>query len=158
MNQTFDILVTQIAEADRAASSAAGRQAQQLLSLRSWLIGAWIVAFEQHGADRAAYGDRLIERLAEALKSTGRKGLSARNLLNCRQVAISYPVLDVAALPSRPLMALPEIPQTSAESSTPIPPTSAESPSPASNAPDLPWRDSAWLRRLFTELSFSHLL
>lgn len=98
MSQTFATLVTTIAEAVQAAASAAGRQAQQLLSLRAWLIGAWIVGFEQHGADRAAYGDRLIDRLAEALKDTGRKGLSARNLRNYRQIGIAYPGLDASRL------------------------------------------------------------
>lgn len=149
MSQTFATLVSTIAEADRAAANAAGRQAQQLLSLRAWLIGGWIVRFEQDGADRAAYGDRLIDRLAEALKDTGRKGLSARNLMNYRQVALAYPALDVPRLVGvTPALArLPEIPQTSAESA-----------SDAQLAAALPWRDAAWLHRLFTELTFSHLL
>ncbi len=137
MSRTFATLVTTIAEADRAAASAAGRQAQQLLSLWAWLIGAWIVGFEQHGADRAAYGDRLIDRLAEALKDTDREGVSARNLLSCRQVAIAYPGLDVGVTTA--LIRWPEIPQTSTESA-----------SKAAAPVALPWRDARRLRRVFT--------
>lgn len=147
MSRTFAALVTAIADADRTAVHAAGRQVQKLLSLRAWLIGAWIVAFEQHGEGRASYGDRLIDRLADALKHTGRKGLSARNLINYRQVAVAYPGLDVSRLhgTTSGLGGLPEIPQTSAES-------------PQASVPELPWRDVGWLHRLFTELTFSHLL
>jgi len=34
---------------------------------RNWLIGWYIVEYEQIGADRAKYGSRLIERLAIAM-------------------------------------------------------------------------------------------
>lgn len=44
---TFSTLVTSIMELDRAAVFAVGRQAQQVLSLRNWLTGAWIGMFEQ---------------------------------------------------------------------------------------------------------------
>jgi hypothetical protein len=88
---TFTGLVTSITDIDRAAVLAVGRQAQQVLSLRNWLIGTWIVTFEQGGADRALYGDELLDGLAESLRAAGTTGLSARNLRNCRQVALAFP-------------------------------------------------------------------
>jgi hypothetical protein len=39
----------------------------QLLVLRNWMIGAYLVEFEQNGEDRAAYGRRLLERMASDL-------------------------------------------------------------------------------------------
>jgi len=42
---TFTNLVTSITDIDRAAVLTVGRQAQQVLSLRNWLIGRWIVTF-----------------------------------------------------------------------------------------------------------------
>lgn len=158
---TFDALVRGIGDVDAAALVAVGRQAQQLLSLRNWLVGTWIVQYEQNGADRAAYGERLLPRLADALASSGRRGMSARNLANFRRVAMEYPGLEPRALAAAALAGLPdsgiwqapdrslpgqEILQTSAKSSA----ATADS--------ALPWRDGPWVERLFRELSFSHLL
>lgn len=36
------------------------------LTVRNWLIGCYIVEFEQHGEDRAAYGEQLLKRLEQA--------------------------------------------------------------------------------------------
>lgn len=142
---SFGALVAGIGEVDKAAVLAAGRQARQLLTLRNWLVGTWLVHYEQQGQDRAAYGARLLDRLADALDQAGAKGLSARSLRNCRQVALAYPGLDPAPVARRALgLGTPErIWQAPAKSSAPGP---------------LPWRDSDWLQRLFGALSFTHLL
>jgi len=145
---TFTDLVTSITDIDRAAVLTIGRQAQQVLSLRNWLIGRWIVTFEQDGADRAAYGDQLLVGLAESLSTAGTTGLSARNLRHCRQVALAFPTLDPRDLAVRSLAdpgAL-EIWQAPAKSSAPV------------TIPDLPWRDPTWIHRLFSELTFTHLV
>jgi hypothetical protein len=145
---TFTSLVASITDIDRAAVLAVGRQAQQVLSLRNWLIGMWIITFEQDGADRAAYGEELLVGLAESLRAAGTTGLSARNLRNCRQVALAFPTLDPRDLAGHSLAqpgAL-EIWQAPARSLEPSAP------------PDLPWRDSTWVRRLFSELTFTHLI
>ena len=57
----FDALVAGLAALQQQARQAAARSVDEILTVRSWLIGAWIVAYEQHGADRARYGERLIE-------------------------------------------------------------------------------------------------
>jgi predicted nuclease of restriction endonuclease-like (RecB) superfamily len=63
------------------------------LTARNWLVGYYIVEFEQHGEDRAKYGDKLINRLA---KEINRKGFEPRRLREYRQVYIVYPQLGVA--------------------------------------------------------------
>jgi hypothetical protein len=63
-------------------------------------------------------------------------GLSARNLRNCRQIALAWPRLVIH--------------QTLSVESVP------RLPAPAGDA--LPWRDDGWMTRLRTELSLSHLL
>lgn len=145
---SFDALVHGISALDRAAFLAVGRHAHQLLSLRNWLVGAWIIQYEQDGADRAAYGARLLPRLAASLADAGHRGLSARNLANCRLVALAYPALDASIFGARLLGAVgdPEILQTSAKSLLP------------SSAASLPWRDGPWIEGLFSALTFSHLL
>lgn len=59
------------------------------LTVRNWLIGFYIVEFEQNGEDRAVYGDKLIDKIAESVKHI--KGLSARNLNLFRQFYFTYP-------------------------------------------------------------------
>lgn len=58
------------------------------LTLRNWLIGFYIVEYEQNGEDRAAYGKKLIEKLAQQLEI---KGLGLRNLNLFRQFYLIYP-------------------------------------------------------------------
>jgi predicted nuclease of restriction endonuclease-like (RecB) superfamily len=111
----------------------------QALVLRNWLVGAWILEFEQHGQDRAKYGERLLESLAKDLSISG---LEIRNLQNCRLIYAAYPQIRQtlsAEFPRIPISGdtVPRIPGTltpqiaeitpiqqtvSAESPTPLPP------------------------------------
>jgi len=59
------------------------------VTLCNWLIGTWIVAYEQEGADRARYGEKLIDALATAFKTRGVGGLGRSNLKNYRQIALT---------------------------------------------------------------------
>ena len=68
--------------------SRAAAAVNQALVIRNWLVGAYIVEFEQNGKDRAKYGAKLLEKLAEDLQS---KGLELRNLRNCRLLYQIYP-------------------------------------------------------------------
>ena len=61
------------------------------LTIRNWLIGCYIVEFEQNGEDRAKYGSRLLEEMAKNVKIKGIKGLNSRALRNCRLFYVSYP-------------------------------------------------------------------
>lgn len=111
------------------------RAVDEILTVRSWLIGAWIVAYEQEGQDRAQYGERLIDSLADAFKAKGIQGLSARNLRNYRQIALNWPRLGIR--------------QTLSAKSLPL---------LTSDVNVLPWQDDEWMARLRAELSLSHLL
>ena len=90
----YEAIVHQIAAIDTLARAEAVSTVNYLLTLRNWLIGAYIVEFEQQGEDRAAYGERLVPRLASDLRRKGIKGLSLSNLKNYRQFALSYPGLQ----------------------------------------------------------------
>lgn len=65
--------------------------ANQALVLRNWLVGAYLIEFEQNGKERAKYGARLLENVAEDLKAKGTKGLDVRTLRDCRTLAQVYP-------------------------------------------------------------------
>ena len=60
------------------------------VTARAWLTGCYIVEYEQHGRDRAQYGERLLERLAERLED---RGLSVPSLKKFRQFYLTYPRL-----------------------------------------------------------------
>ena len=63
----------------------------QALVLRNWMVGAYLVEFEQRGEGRAKYGARLLERLAADIAARGGKGLDARTLRDCRVLFERYP-------------------------------------------------------------------
>lgn len=61
------------------------------ITARNWLIGFYIVNYEQHGSDRAAYGEKTLQTLAERLN---KKSLSYRNLKLYRQFYLEFNVLE----------------------------------------------------------------
>ena len=61
------------------------------LVIRNWLVGAYIVEFEQNGEDRARYGDRLLPRLANDLEKRAVAGLGLSMLKSARQFYFLYP-------------------------------------------------------------------
>ena len=62
MNYTH--LIQDIGDIHTRAKAAANRSVDRLLTLRNWLIGAYIVEYEQNGEDRAAYGEELLLKTA----------------------------------------------------------------------------------------------
>ena len=85
---TFEILAERVKDVHNATSSVAKGAVNQLLTIRNWAIGCYIVEYEQEGCDRAKYGARLLQNLADELSI---KGLD-RSMLNvCRLFYIKYP-------------------------------------------------------------------
>lgn len=85
---TFEDLAKDIEQVHMVTSSAAKSAVNQLLTLRNWIIGYYIVEFEQNGQDRAAYGTKLLGSLAKRLSV---KGLDRTNLNLCRLFYSKYP-------------------------------------------------------------------
>lgn len=56
-----------------------------------WQIGKRIVEQEQHGEERAIYGDGILKELSKALTTEFGKGFSYSNLYNFRQFYLTYP-------------------------------------------------------------------
>lgn len=139
----FEALVDSLVTLQKRARDAAARSVDEILTVRNWLIGIWIIAFEQEGEDRAAYGEGLIDALATAFKARGVRGLGRSNLKNYRQIALTWPRLGIRQTVSGEFA---------------LEALSAESVPEVTGASSLPWQDEAWLMRLRRELSFSHLL
>ncbi|MDR6803462.1 putative nuclease of restriction endonuclease-like (RecB) superfamily [Dyadobacter sp. BE34] len=84
----FNSLVSTIQETNFTLQQSASKAINRYLTIRNWLIGFHIVEFEQNGEDRAKYGQRLVDDLADALNIAG---LSGRNLKLFRQFYLTYP-------------------------------------------------------------------
>lgn len=60
----------------------------QLMTLRNWVIGYYIVEYEQEGSDRAEYGAHLLKNLE---KEISQKGMNATLFKYCRNFYLRYP-------------------------------------------------------------------
>ena len=71
-----------------AAQTCAVKAINRMQTMRNWLIGYYIVEFEQHGKDRAEYGSQLLKKLEERVN---RKGLNVTLFKNARNFYLLYP-------------------------------------------------------------------
>lgn len=86
----FESLVGHINQVQDVLQSQAAHAVNLALTARNWLVGYYIVEFEQHGEDRAKYGEKLINRLAERIN---KKGFETRSLRVYRRIYLVYPQL-----------------------------------------------------------------
>ena len=85
----------------------------QALVLHNWLVGAWILEFEQHGKDRAKYGERLLDTLARDLAKAELRGFTAAVLRSCRLAYQVYPqIRQTLSVEFTRVLKLPSIRQT----------------------------------------------
>lgn len=87
----FGALVEAIRQVHNQMAAQAGKAVNISLTLRNWAIGRYIREYEQRGADRARYGETLLEALSEELARAGIGGVAARSLRLCRQFYLTYP-------------------------------------------------------------------
>jgi len=84
-------LISAIQATHDFAQGFAVQQVNSALTMRNWMVGFYIVEYEQNGEDRAQYGTKLLSTLAKALKSVKIKGLDERSLRDCRMFYQLYP-------------------------------------------------------------------
>ena len=95
----FDDLVKAIKLAHDRLLMKAVKAVNVSLTLRNWLIGFYIAVYEQQGADRAAYGEHLLEKLAKRLVESGLKNCSERELRRYRRFYQIYPQIRETVSP-----------------------------------------------------------
>ncbi|HWM66437.1 MAG TPA: PDDEXK nuclease domain-containing protein [Steroidobacteraceae bacterium] len=86
----FTGLVEAIRQVHEHCVSQAGKAINVSLTLRNWVIGYYILEYEQRGADRADYGERLLESLSDRLQHVGMSRVEPRELRRYRQFYLSY--------------------------------------------------------------------
>ena len=141
---SFDHLSELVLQLHDSAYSATVKAINRFATIRNYVIGFYIVEYEQHGNDRAKYGDRLLKRLAE---SVNKRGINETILKNCRRFYLAYPQIKVyltAISPTASKKSLGKSPTASDKSSQISPTTSDNFITPAAE--------------LVSKLSFSHIV
>jgi len=90
--KNFKTLISTINQLHHELQQSAVYAVNQLLTLRNWLIGYYIVEFEQNGNDRAEYGKSLLKTIASDLNHI--KGIDERSLRRFRQFYFFYPQIS----------------------------------------------------------------
>ena len=85
---SFNDLTSIIQTTHDAAQSSAVKAINRMQTMRNWLIGYYIVEYEQHGKDRAEYGTQLLKKLEERVN---RKGLNVTLFQTSRNFYNLYP-------------------------------------------------------------------
>ena len=141
---SFDHLSELVLQLHDSAYSATVKAINRFATIRNYVIGFYIVEYEQHGNDRAKYGDRLLKRLAE---SVNKRGINETILKNCRRFYLAYPQIKVyltAISPTASKKSLGKSPTLSDKSSQISPTLSDNFVTPAAE--------------LVSKLSFSHIV
>ena len=87
----YNVLLEAIGQAHQQAQAGAAGAVNRHLILRNWVIGAYLVEFEQNGEDRAQYGAGLLKRLSADLRKRGMSGASPDVLERMRLFFQMYP-------------------------------------------------------------------
>ena len=86
----FEALVKHISTIQSTLQAQAAHAVNLSLTARNWLMGCYIVEFEQNGEDRATYGEQLLKKLEQRLNV---KGLNERRFREFRRLYLVYPQL-----------------------------------------------------------------
>ena len=84
----FEQLATIITDTHQQLQQSAVKAVNQCQTMRNWLIGFYIVEFEQDGEDRAQYGEQLLKKLEQRVNQ---KGLNVTLFQRSRMFYGTYP-------------------------------------------------------------------
>ena len=95
---SFNDLASIVQTTHDAAQSSAVKAINRMQTMRNWLIGYYIVEFEQNGKDRAEYGTQLLKKLEERVD---RKGVNVTLLQMSRNFYKLYPQMVNLFVPNQ---------------------------------------------------------
>ena len=102
----FEKLVEVIRQVHEELAAQAGRAVNLSLTMRNWLIGAYIAEYELSGADRASYGEKLLSELSQELRKHEISNSGRRQLYNYLGFYRTYPQI-VRTVPAQSRHLLP---------------------------------------------------
>jgi predicted nuclease of restriction endonuclease-like (RecB) superfamily len=135
----FDDVVRRIIDVNAQLRVQASRAVNLSLTLRNWMIGYYIDAFELRGANRADYGDQLFDKLSRELTAARLSNCDKRQLYRYLRLFRTYPSIAGTLSPQLTGLLLGDAP-------TRMGPEKVGTPSPQLNA-----------AQLVSQLSYSHL-
>ena len=80
----YDSILSELSELLEQSRRLTARSVNAIMTATYWEIGRRIVEVEQKGAERAEYGEQVLERLAQDLTARFGRGFSLRNLRSFR--------------------------------------------------------------------------
>jgi len=98
---SFETLTQCISTIHSALQSSAVNAVNRFATIRNWLIGRYIVEYEQHGDDRAQYGAKLLPNIVSHVKI---RGINATLLANARNFYLRYPQMNEVVSPIFPML------------------------------------------------------
>ena len=163
-NFSFEHLTQLVEKVHNSAYSSTVKAINRFATIRNYIIGFYIVEYEQNGSDRAKYGDKLLKRLVERIN---KRGINETLLTNCRKFYALYPQIrefleEKSATASHQSK---KIPTTSGETAS-ISPTPSEELALNSStlahkskiSPTLSDKFNTSVDKLISNLSFSHIV
>jgi predicted nuclease of restriction endonuclease-like (RecB) superfamily len=90
-NFTFERLIEAVRNVHEGMRAQAGRAINVSLTLWNWLIGSYIAEYELRGADRATYGESLLDELANRLAALKVSNCNRRQLYRYLRFYRLYP-------------------------------------------------------------------
>ena len=99
----YAAVLTDVTQLLESARHAAARSVNSVMTASYWAVGRRIVESEQEGKGRAAYGTRLIARLALDLTRRFGRGFGVVNLAQMRKFYQTWPKPEIFQTPSEKL-------------------------------------------------------
>ena len=96
---TFGQLISAIRQVHDELAAQACRAVNASLTLRNWMIGFHVEEYERRGVDRAEYGDKLMDALADSLTQLGISRCDRREIYRYRRFYLTYPQIVEAVTP-----------------------------------------------------------
>lgn len=97
----FEVLTRCISSIHSTLQTSAVNAVNRFSTIRNWLIGRYIVEYEQCGNDRAQYGTKLLASISDRLNLSG---INTTLLKNARRFYLTYPQLWEVANPICPML------------------------------------------------------
>lgn len=98
---SFQALAQCISSVHSALQSSAVNAVNRFATVRNWLIGGYIVEYEQCGNDRAQYGTKLLPNIVARV---GIRGINTTLLANARNFYLTYPQISQVVAPILPIL------------------------------------------------------
>ncbi len=98
---SFETLTQCISTIHSALQTSAVNAINRYATIRNWLIGRYIVEYEQYGNDRAQYGAKLLPKIVGSVKI---RGVNTTLLANARNFYLRYPQMNEVINPIFPMI------------------------------------------------------